>query len=626
MKHDIENSQYDALIRTARSILLAGMAIATTLSSVSAVEIILDNAALGTQDSAGGRTYTGQWCTSVAVNRYGANSLYSCGISADTYRWTPTILAAGKYDVYVWWTTHPNRSLTVPIKVIHAGGTSSKTYDQRNGGGQWVLHGSYEFNVGGVGFVEVNDTNGQAAADAIRVVTAGAPPPTGTTKKLIEYGWDMRTPETLTGKQSVLDQSVFDGIAMRLSGREYIFNLTAYPDAYFSADRALFDSIKSPKLRESFLVMQSGSQGGWDWYNDAHWAATEKNIRNITSIAKYANMRGIIFDAEPYTNNPWDYVAQSQAGTKTFEQYQAQVRKRGQQYMTAVQQSYPGAKVFTLYLTSHFFDALYDNPNATTLQQRLKEAGSGLWFSFINGMLDTAPAEVQIIDGNERAYYFLRAKDFDLSRTEIKTNGLKFIAPSNHAKYQSQVKIGNAVYVDGVMNQWKSPRFCGYFFANDDERSKLLESNTYHSFRTSDEYVWIYSENQNWWDKPVPANIANPIRSGKTKALAGQPLGLNIESAVASAEAACNKRVDIGGDLARPAGSAIPNVTFYVNGQINDTNCGTWNAGRRYSCTFPNGWSGRIEVSAPGRTFTPTGRSYSNVTSSKWSEHYQLSP
>ena len=64
------------------------------LGDASAVEFILDNAALGVQDTAGGRTFTGKWCTSIATNKFGANSFYSCGSGSDTYRWTPKITVA----------------------------------------------------------------------------------------------------------------------------------------------------------------------------------------------------------------------------------------------------------------------------------------------------------------------------------------------------------------------------------------------------------------------------------------------------------------------------------------------------------------------------------------------------
>ena len=143
----------------------AADAVRFALDSGAAAPIILDNGAAGT-------SLTGKWCVSGATNFYGANSLYSCGSGTDTYRWTPTIAAVRSYDVYVWWTTHANRSASVPISVTHAGGTTTRTFDERTGGGQWVLHGRYSFTAGTAGYVQTTDASGQAAADAVRFVPA----------------------------------------------------------------------------------------------------------------------------------------------------------------------------------------------------------------------------------------------------------------------------------------------------------------------------------------------------------------------------------------------------------------------------------------------------------------------
>jgi hypothetical protein len=141
----------------------------------SPTEIIIDNANVGAQGA--GRSFTGSWCLSTATDSFGANSLYSCN-GAATYRWTPTIPADGSYDVYVWWSTHANRSTTVPLTVLHSGGPTTRTFNQRVGGGQWVLHGRYAFTAGTAGYVEVSSVNGQAAADAVRFVPVTQPPTT----------------------------------------------------------------------------------------------------------------------------------------------------------------------------------------------------------------------------------------------------------------------------------------------------------------------------------------------------------------------------------------------------------------------------------------------------------------
>jgi hypothetical protein len=72
----------------------------------------------------------------------------------------------------------------VPITVVYAGGSNTRVFNERAGGGQWVLHGRYTFNAGTTGYVETSDANGSAGADAVRLAPATAqsssapPPPT----------------------------------------------------------------------------------------------------------------------------------------------------------------------------------------------------------------------------------------------------------------------------------------------------------------------------------------------------------------------------------------------------------------------------------------------------------------
>lgn len=133
-------------------------------------EIVMDNAPAGVQDAAGGRTFGGTWCKSTRPEPFGLDSLYACGTGLDTYRWTPTLAAMRTYDVHVWWTAASTRSTAVPITVAHDGGSTVRTFNQQTGGGRWQLHGRYVFGPGSAGYVEVSDSGGPAAADAVRLV------------------------------------------------------------------------------------------------------------------------------------------------------------------------------------------------------------------------------------------------------------------------------------------------------------------------------------------------------------------------------------------------------------------------------------------------------------------------
>ena len=151
----------------------------TVGASSSATVSVVDNDAAITIDNGGtGTSFTGTWLVSGAPNPYGSASLYASGSGQDTYRWTPTIPTMRAYDVYAWWTAHPNRSTNVQYRIVSAGGTAVLTRDQRTGGGRWQSLGTFQFNAGTAGYVQVSDVNGGiVSADAIRWEPAGMRPP-----------------------------------------------------------------------------------------------------------------------------------------------------------------------------------------------------------------------------------------------------------------------------------------------------------------------------------------------------------------------------------------------------------------------------------------------------------------
>lgn len=339
---------------------------------------------------------------------------------------------------------------------------------------------------------------------------------------------------------------------------------------------------------------------------------------------------------EPYTLNPWDYASQPGAASHSFTAAQARVRQRDADFIRTAQTAFPGIQIYALYLLTANSSDVSDNSQLQSkqLQSNLQGSDSGLWPSFVNGMLEAAAPGTTLVEGNEHAYGYLRAGQFSAARATVQRTLLPLVAPENRSRYR-QVQLGQAIFADGVMNLWKSPRFCGYYFRSDTERAQVLQHNVYYSVRTADETAWFYNENMDWWGSSaagqhVPASVVSAVREGRRRAQAGEPLGQDISAFVPAAEAACNARVTIGGDLLSSAASE--NTHFEVNGVLqglNDTpdpNCGTWNAGRRYGCAFPGGWSGTLRPVAAGVKFDPPLRTYKNQTRDDWSAHFLAKP
>jgi hypothetical protein len=363
-------------------------------------------------------------------------------------------------------------------------------------------------------------------------------------KKLIEAGClscgdYTHTPRLLRQRISTLEASPFNGVMVRASVSTTVVQKTAYPDSAFTQDRADLEAVASSKLTDNFLWMgMSPQETGFDWFDDAHWAATEQNVRSFARLAKAGGLKGVALDPENYNKEfeLWGYPWQVRKDQKTYREYQAQLRKRGAQLVKAIQEEHPDAQIFSLGLASWLTVPIprLDDPDQEAYMAT--DAGA-LWFYFVHGMLDALPSNMALHDGDEYAYYFRRAGAFDDSRDFIRSTGRDAVIldPVNVATYDKQVKIGQAVYVDGLLNLGNWDKTIGYYLGSDDERRRMLEHNIYHALRTSDEYVWIYSEQMNYWTDFKPAALDEALQSAKGKFERGEALGFTVDAAVDAA-------------------------------------------------------------------------------------------
>jgi hypothetical protein len=438
-------------------------------------------------------------------------------------------------------------------------------------------------------------------------------------KKLIEFGWDKPLPTSITTAK--LETSVFDGVIFKSSAGDWTFLPQALPVKEFDADIAAFKTIKSKKLENSFVEIQSNAGQDWDWFNDASWKTTEANLAQIARVAKQSGLRGVMFDAETYAFNIWQYQMQAKAKTLSFAQYEAKIRERGAQTIRVLEREYPGITFLTLWWLNNTgvdFEAAHKTTDPyAALHAQLESQGSGLWVAFVEGMLEAASNGAKFVDGNEESYYYLRSKDFDEARVYAKIELVNQIRPDLRAKHNKQVQFGNAVYLDGVMNLHRSARFFGYYLNNDTDRQNMISRNVYYGLRSSEEFVWVYGENMNWWTGQVPAGLDAALRRGKRELLEGKPLSNDPVTAIQAAEIAYKNRVDVGGDL------------IGTNGKVPDfgtmqPHCGTWYNATRWSCTQPAGSSFTVTPKIAGMTFDPPSMTFEKLAKSKWEVTFKV--
>ncbi len=442
------------------------------------------------------------------------------------------------------------------------------------------------------------------------------PENSGPSKKLIAFSSDagnyfrLLTPgELKTQLAGSAAAPPVDGVTLDVSVGPQLFSKEPYPDSDFAQDRADLAGINYGNLSDNFLRVQSSpSDETWSWLSDSDWAATERNVRNVARTAAVGGFAGILFDPEPYDTNPWAYSG-ARYPNRSFAEVEAVVRERGGSFMQAIQAELPNAKVLSLFLMAIVRAQTEDGELETTQYALLR--------AFLEGWLDVAEDSVTLIDGNEGSYYYTATEQFENGAAYIR-GADSLISPENRSAYNAQVEVAQAVYVDGLLNLWNAPEFFGFYLKDDEERRKLLEHHTYHGLKTSDAYVWVYSENVRWWQGDVPDGLRGALERAQSKVSADAPLGFGV-AFVDEAVAAFDQRQSIEGTLLDRAGDPIAGAYLKSGPPVGpnrdvDAACRFSDGDGYYTCTFPSGWSGTLTPSREGYTFSPPSRSFENVT------------
>ncbi len=439
-------------------------------------------------------------------------------------------------------------------------------------------------------------------------------------KKLIEVGWDAPTPDHLRKHIKEAEHSPFSGIMVNLNAGKTFLNKVPYPESAFKQDRkdlaAIAPSKRNNKLTDNFVTVWSAREEGWDWFNDSHWSAAEANARNFAKSAKAGGFAGLMFDPEPYGTSPWEYSAELYP-SQTFVSVQAKVRQRGAAFMSAVQREMPKVTILLLFGPS----IVKEQADA---RGSLEKAIWALWASFIDGMLDTIGPDARLVEGNEQSYYNTYASDFDYYRT-FKGSSKTLMSPKNHAKYDRQMSIGQSVFVDGVLNLLNSPRFFGYYLANDAQRLQFLEYNAFHALRTTDEYVWLYNEQVDWWNtlgkgKKLPARYEDLLKRMEQGSATKAAVGPDVESFAPAARDKHQRKVQINGrvttngsgEAGKGLGGVAVEAGFIFEGR--DYACQITEGHGYYQCIVPPGWSGRVTPKSPSYQFNPPFFEVSNAS------------
>jgi hypothetical protein len=428
-------------------------------------------------------------------------------------------------------------------------------------------------------------------------------------KKLIEFGWDSPSSDFVRQNIANMEKSPFSGFTMQLSVGSNIFNKTAYAESDLANDRANLKATKFTTLTENFIRMDTRSEQGWNWLNDSDWKAALENVRQTTRTAKVGNFKGIIFDTEPYGISPWTYSPAAYGG-KSYAQVSAVVRQRGREFITAVHEEMPGAKILTTWFLSVIKRQL------VTEKTKIEDNSWALFVPFVEGWMDSAQGE-KFIDGVENSYFNLDEPDYKADR-DFFASASSLLSPENQSKYSSLMSISNGTYIDGLLNEYyRSPAFVGFYLKNNEEKMKILQSNAYFGLKGADEYVWVYSERMNWWTGDLAAGVDDAYRSALRKINAGESLGFDVTAIADRTRKDYYDRIFIRGKITNKGNpvylKAVVN-SGYTNIKGVESACQVYSVEGDFTCQLPYGWKGTLTPVLDGVAFDPPSRDYSNLS------------
>lgn len=356
------------------------------------------------------------------------------------------------------------------------------------------------------------------------------------TGKLIKMGWDSPTPDYIAANIREMEKQPFDGIRIKLNNwrlASSVFNPEKYPEEKMKEDFENLSKIKWGKFTDNFIgiITCKVEHRHQDWFNDNDWEAIVHNVRLASKAAKIGKCAGLVFDSESYGWSIWSYREAPHNKNKDFKEYCQQVRKRGKQFADAVRQEMPDARILMLVATEKILSKTNNGKWPSDAENCFEASSYALAMPFIEGMLDAAGGNFEIIDGNEVSYYYVDAGEYLNAAKRAHEDIPEMLLPEkSRDKWNRHFKIAQSVYLDEYFAMRKDRTLLSNFM-DGKERLEWLEHNVYWAFKTTDKYVWMWDEGMNWWtSKGVPEGAAEAIVSGREKAETGKPLGFDFKA------------------------------------------------------------------------------------------------
>jgi hypothetical protein len=317
------------------------------------------------------------------------------------------------------------------------------------------------------------------------------------TPRLIEFGWDEPDPAFMRRHVTEMEKTVFDGTVFHLS-HDFLWECWG-KRAFTEAElRGAIDDLQSTpftRFTHNFLRFNV-TPGNVDWFDD--FSVILGNAALAARIARTGKAAGILFDIEQYNTPLFDYPKARDAASKSFDEYAAQVRRRGQEVMDAFQTAYPDLTVFLTFA----YSLPYREAGGDVA--RLPHVRYGLLKPFVDGLFDAARGRVRIVEGYEVSYAYKEPRQFDEAATSMRETILPWLG--HREKYRAHLSLAFGLWMDYAWRSrgWNTTDVSRNYFTPEE-----FEASVRKALSLADDYVWVYTETPRWWtaDGGRPAKL-----------------------------------------------------------------------------------------------------------------------
>jgi hypothetical protein len=328
--------------------------------------------------------------------------------------------------------------------------------------------------------------------------------PAGSSKKLLEWGWDEPDTDFMRRNISQMEQRPFDGLVFHVNssrGGNFVWEMWGGRRFESEEFQTAVEDLRATgfqRFTERFLRVNV-TPGNVDWFDDNAWGDVLANFGVAARIVQQGGCRGFMFDVEQYQHKLFSYDRQS---GHSFDDCRKIVRQRGREWIREVNSHCPE---ITILMT---FGYALARPESVAGPE---DAPCGLLADFLDGVLDECSEQTVLVDAWEQAYSYRTASQFEDASETIHHQALNWTTTPE--KYRQHVRAAFGLWLDYDWRKrgWNTTDFSQNYFTPAAFREPLRAALT-----TSDEYVWIYTERPKWWTgEQLPAAYVEAVSASR---------------------------------------------------------------------------------------------------------------